>query len=206
MIVDDLYIVREGIKRLLSLSQDIEVICEAENGYEAIDKLAKHYIDIVLLDIEMPKLGGLETAKKIKEMYPKVKIIILTTFKEDEYIFSSIRLGINGFLLKDSDIDEINTCIRKVYSEKIVFDSAILPMLINAINDKEKPAKPDALSSLTEREFMIARMIVNGMSNSEIAKSLFITEGTVKNTISKILRKLNIQRRTQLNSLMGKDL
>ena len=200
MVADDSRIIREGMKKIFSLSEDIEVVCEAGNGYEVLEQLASHIIDIVLLDIEMPIMDGVKTAKLIREQYPQTKIIILTTYKEDEYIFSTIRLGVNGFLLKDSDVENIIFTIKSVDADNYIFDPKIMPRLIDAIDNRVHTVNSKKLNKLTQHELDIARMIVNGMSNSEIASILFISEGTVKNTVSKILKKMEIKRRTQLNA------
>ena len=200
MVDDDSRIIREGMKKIFSLSEDIEVVCEAGNGYEVLEQLASHIIDIVLLDIEMPIMDGVKTAKLIREQYPQTKIIILTTYKEDEYIFSTIRLGVNGFLLKDSDVENIIFTIQSVDADNYIFDPKIMPRLIDAIDNRVDTVNSKKLNKLTQHELDIARMIVNGMSNSEIASILFISEGTVKNTVSKILKKMEIKRRTQLNA------
>ena len=200
MVADDSRIIREGMKKIFSLSEDIEVGSEAGNGYEVLEQLASHIIDIVLLDIEMPIMDGVKTAKLIREQYPQTKIIILTTYKEDEYIFSTIRLGVNGFLLKDSDVENIIFTIKSVDADNYIFDPKIMPRLIDAIDNRVDTVNSKKLNKLTQHELDIARMIVNGMSNSEIASILFISEGTVKNTVSKILKKMEIKRRTQLNA------
>ena len=200
MVADDSRIIREGMKKIFSLSEDIEVVCEAGNGYEVLEQLASHIIDIVLLDIEMPIMDGVKTAKLIREQYPQTKIIILTTYKEDEYIFSTIRLGVNAFLLKDSDVENIIFTIKSVDADNYIFDPKIMPRLIDAIDNRVDTVNSKKLNKLTQHELDIARMIVNGMSNSEIASILFISEGTVKNTVSKILKKMEIKRRTQLNA------
>ena len=200
MVADDSRIIREGMKKIFSLSEDIEVVCEAGNGYEVLEQLASHIIDIVLLDIEMPIMDGVKTAKLIREQYPQTKIIILTTYKEDEYIFSTIRLGVNGFLLKDSDVENIIFTIKSVDADNYIFDPKIMPRLIDAIDNRVDTVNSKKLNKLTQHVLVIARMIVNGMSNSEIASILFISEGTVKNTVSKILKKMEIKRRTQLNA------
>jgi DNA-binding NarL/FixJ family response regulator len=112
MIADDQAIIREGIKKILSLDDEIEVICEASNGYEVIDQLSTHIIDIILMDVRMPKMDGIQATNLVKKQYPNVKIIILTTFNEDEYIFDGIKYGISGYLLKDSEIDYVVKSIK----------------------------------------------------------------------------------------------
>lgn len=206
MIADDQIIVREGLKKILSLDKEIEVVCEADNGYDVLEKLANHIIDIILMDVRMPKMDGIKTTSMVKDRYPKVKIIILTTFDEDEYLFEGIKNGISGYLLKDSEIDYIIKSIKEAYEDKMMFDPGITPKLVNAINnqnkDKTSTSKDEILSKLTEREIEIMKLVIKGKSNQEIADILFISEGTVKNYISKILKKLNLQRRTQLAAYM----
>lgn len=204
MIADDQLIVREGLKKILSLDKEIEVVCEAENGYDVLEKLSEHFVDIILMDVRMPKMDGIKAASIVKEKYPKVKIIILTTFNEDEYLFEGIKNGISGYLLKDSEIDYIIKSIKEAYENKMMFDPGVTSKLVNAINEhtEDKIPKDKILSKLTEREIEILNLVVKGRSNQEIADILFISEGTVKNYISKILKKLNLQRRTQLAAYM----
>ncbi|WP_079422970.1 response regulator transcription factor [Clostridium oryzae] len=203
MIADDQVIVREGIKKILSLDDDIEVVCEAANGYEVLNNLRKHIIDVILMDVRMPEMDGIKTSSIVKKQYPNMKIIILTTFNEDEYLFSGIKNGISGYLLKDSEIDFIIKSIKESYNDNMVFAPQVTPKLINALNSKNDDDKLDTskLNSLTEREQEIVQLIVQGKSNLEISHELFISEGTVKNSISKILKKLSLQRRTQLSAL-----
>jgi Response regulator containing a CheY-like receiver domain and an HTH DNA-binding domain len=202
LIADDQMIIREGIKRILSLADDIEIIGEAENGFETIKFLEEHITDIILLDIRMPKMNGLDAAKRIIFDHPSVGIIVLTTFKEDAYIFESIRMGIQGYILKDSDIDDIISCIRKVYNKKMVFDSDIMPVIVDAIKHEAKPTRIDDFKEkLSIREYEIALLIIEGKSNLEISNELYIAEGTVKNCVSKILNKLGLNRRAQLISM-----
>lgn len=204
MIADDQLIVREGLKKILSLDKEIEVVCEAENGYEVLEKLAGHFVDIILMDVRMPKMDGIKAASIVKDQYPKIKIIILTTFNEDEYLFEGIKNGISGYLLKDSGIDYIIKSIKEAYENKMMFDPSVTPKLVNAINSQpgEKISKGEILEKLTEREIEIMNLVIKGKSNQEIADILFISEGTVKNYISKILKKLDLQRRTQLAAYM----
>lgn len=204
MIADDQIIVREGLKKILSLDPEIQVICEAENGYEAIFQLSKNAVDVILMDVRMPKLDGIQATSKIKAQYPQTKIIILTTFNEDEYLFDGIKNGISGYLLKDSDIDLVLKSVKSAYQNKMIFDPDVTPKLVKAINNQQGPKLP-TVDCLTERERQIAKMIVKGQSNLEIASELFLSEGTVKNTVSSILKKLKLKRRTQLISYMLKN-
>lgn len=200
MIADDQIVVREGLKKILSLDPEIHIVCEAGNGYEALAQLSEHTVDVILMDVRMPKMDGIQASGRIKQQFPQVKIIILTTFNEDEYLFDGIKSGISGYLLKDSDIDLVIRSIKNACQNKMVFDPGVTPKLIHALSSTQKPIPP-ALDCLTAREQQIAKLIAEGKSNLEIANALFLSEGTVKNAISKILRKLNLERRTQLSAL-----
>lgn len=206
MIADDQAIVREGLKKILSLDDEIEVVSEASNGYEVLENLSKHIVDIILMDVRMPKMDGIKCSNLVKKDYPNIKIIILTTFNEDEYIFDGIESGISGYLLKDSEIDYIIKSIKEAFNNKMMFDPSVTPKLINALSNKStKPSKAEILDLLTAREKDIVKLVIDGKSNNEISDILFISEGTVKNYISKILKKLNLQRRTQLSALFLKN-
>ena len=205
MIADDQVVVREGLKKILSLDPEIQVVCEAGNGYEVLSQLGEHIVDVILMDVRMPKMDGIQATGRIKVQYPKVKIIILTTFNEDEYLFNGIKSGISGYLLKDSDVDFIIRSIKNAYQDKMIFDPDVTPKLIKAINAAGQEPEPlPAMDGLTERERQIVKLIAQGQSNLEIANALFISEGTVKNAVSKILNKLKLQRRTQLFALFHK--
>lgn len=195
MIADDQVIVREGLKKILSLDDEIEVICEAEDGYDVINKLREHIVDIILMDVRMPKMDGIKTTNLVKKQYPKINIIILTTFDEDEYIFNGIKSGISGYLLKDSEIDYILKSVKEAYNNKMMFDPVVTPKLVNALNlsNNINSTNKEILSVLTEREMEITKLVTSGKSNKEISETLFISEGTVKNYISKILKKLKLQ-------------
>ncbi|KHD38396.1 LuxR family transcriptional regulator [Clostridium acetobutylicum] len=207
MIADDQVIVREGLKKILSLDDKIEVVCEAEDGYDVINKLREHIVDIILMDVRMPKMDGIKTTNLVKKQYPKINIIILTTFDEDEYIFNGIKSGISGYLLKDSEIDYILKSVKEAYNNKMMFDPVVTPKLINALNlsNNINSTNKEILSVLTEREMEITKLVTSGKSNKEISETLFISEGTVKNYISKILKKLKLQRRTQLSAIFIND-
>lgn len=200
MIADDQIVVREGLKKILSLDAEIEVVCEAGNGYEVLSQLNGHAVDVILMDVRMPKMDGIQAAGKIKERYPHVKIIILTTFNEDEYLFDGIKSGISGYLLKDSEIDYVLKSIKEAFQGKMIFDPSVTPKLIQAINGRRE--EPPPCDGLTEREWQIVKRVARGESNLEIANALFLSEGTVKNAISKILKKLHLQRRTQIAAFL----
>lgn len=202
MIVDDQTLIREGLKMMLSICSDIEVVGEAINGREAIDKLKEISTDIILMDIRMPVMDGVEAVKIIKEMYRKIKVIILTTFNEDEYIFQGLKNGADGYILKDVKSDEIINGIKTVYNGHILLQPEIatkVVMALNSVRDKEKDSlRKTIIEELTPREMEVAMLVAKGKSNREICDELYLTEGTVKNHLSKILGKLELRDRTQL--------
>lgn len=195
---------RDGLKKILSLDSEIQVTCEAEDGAEVLQRLEEgHLADVILMDVRMPRMDGIQASEKVHSRFPSVKIIILTTFNEDEYLFRGIRTGISGYLLKDSDIDYILKSIHEAYAGNMVFDPGVTPKLVGAVNRGQPPVQAD----LTNRENEIAQLVALGESNQEIASELYLSEGTVKNTISRILKKRGLQRRTQLTAqiLGGQD-
>lgn len=203
MIVDDQTLIREGIKMMLSICSDIEIVGEAQNGREAIEKLKEVSPDVILMDIRMPVMDGVEAVKRIKEMYKKIKIIILTTFNEDEYIFEGLKNGADGYILKDVRSDEIVNGIRTVYNGNVLLQPEIATKVVMALNnikrDNEKNSiRRTIIEELTPREMEVAMLVAKGKSNREICDELFLTEGTVKNHLSKILGKLELRDRTQL--------
>ncbi len=211
-IVDDQEIIREGLKMMLSLYDDeINIVGEATNGLEALDLIAdkNNLIDIVLTDIRMPKLNGVEFTKISKDRFPHIKVIVLTTFNEDEYILNSLKNGAYGFLLKDSKSDELVNAIKYVNEGNLLLTGNVankLPTLLlnNNINNKIVLNQENIVDKLTSRELDIANLVSQGLSNKEISSKLFLTEGTVKNYVTKILDKLNLKSRVEL-TLFFKD-
>lgn len=196
LIVDDEALIKDSLKIILSLEEDIEVIGTANNGQEAIEMCREQNIDIVLLDIRMPIMDGVLATKYIKEINKNIKIIILTTFKDDEYIEQAMKYGAAGYILKNQSTDSIINAIRIVYNGNAVFNDEVLKS-ISSMLKKEKKKSIEELN-LTEREFEILKLIGEGMSNKEIASKLFLSEGTVRNYVTELLNKLNLRDRTQL--------
>lgn len=207
LIVDDQSLIREGLSMMLSLYDEIFLVGEASNGKEALDILGKSEVDLVLMDIRMPVIDGVEATKIIKEKYPHVKVLILTTFKEDEYIFEGLINGADGYLLKDISSEELVRAIETVYKGNVLLQPEVAKKIMGALNDKkaQKDNKKDLLKELTKREYEIAILIGEGKSNKEISEILCITEGTVKNHITNILDKLNLKDRTQLALYISKE-
>ncbi|HHV45747.1 MAG TPA: response regulator transcription factor [Tissierellia bacterium] len=202
LIVDDQALIREGLSLMLDLYDEIEIAGEANNGEEAIDFLKKEEIDVILMDIRMPVMDGVEATKVIKEKYPNTRVIILTTFNEDEYIFKGLKNGADGYILKDVSSKELVNIIKSVHNGEILFHGDVAKTIASAVTDKKDSKKEDLFHRLTPRESEIAKLIGKGKSNKEIGEILFITEGTVKNHVTKILDKLELRDRTQLALLI----
>ncbi|NLP14724.1 MAG: response regulator transcription factor [Clostridium sp.] len=196
MIVDDQPIVRDGLELILSLSDEIEVLCAASNGEEAVELCEKHQPDIILMDIRMPVMDGVKATKVIKERYPKVKIIVFTTFNDDNFIFEALKNGASSYLLKDVESEELINTIRIIHLGGTMLQNSVAARLVNKMNELSE--QKSSIDNLTQREREISKLVAEGLSNKEIASKLFITEGTVKNHISSILSKLGLSHRTQI--------
>lgn len=201
MLVDDEQLIRSGLKIMLETYPDIEVIHQAGNGREAFECCKIEVPDVVLMDIRMPVSTGIEGTKLIKEAYPEVKIVMVTTFQDTEYIVEAMQYGASGYLLKDSSYEAIYDGIKVALSGKVVMDATVSEKLV--MQPKSPAAstenKTDISSlGLTEREIELIRLVSQGLNNKEISEALFLSEGTVKNNISTILSKLALRDRTQL--------
>lgn len=195
MITDDHSMIREGLKNLLELDGDIEVIAEAVDGEDCLDKLLTVTPDVLLLDINMPKMNGLEVLKKLKERKSKVKVLVLTVHNETEYLMKAVEIGINGYVLKDSESSELKKAICAINDG----ENYIQPSLIPSLNSKmiEKNEDEIKIESLTKRELQVLKELAIGKFNRDIAKEMEISERTVKNHISSIFKKLDVTDRTQ---------
>lgn len=189
IIIDDDALVRDSLCRILK-TKGMQVLATGSDGNEAIDLYAKHLPDVLLMDIRMQTVNGLEATKQILSTYPDAKILLITTFQDDEYIHEAIELGCSGYILKQN-ISGIVPAIEAVFSNQLVFDSNI----VEKISGKTKKSLSDDLSS---REKDILTLVAEGLNNKEIAGKLFLSEGTVRNYISTMLEKLNLRDRTQL--------
>lgn len=195
MLADDHVLMREGIKHLLEFDGSIEVIAEASDGVECLEKLKNINPDILLLDINMPNKNGIEVLEELKKNKNSVKVLMLTVHSEVEYLVKAIDIGANGYILKDSGSIELKNAINAIISDDSYIQPSLLPALnsrlINRDMDKEK------LDSLTKRELEILKQVAEGMFNKEIANNLSISERTVKNHISNIFKKIDVSDRTQ---------
>lgn len=195
MIVDDHKMMREGIRQLLELDGDIKVIAEAKDGLECMDCLSVEQPDVLLLDINMPNMNGIETLKEIKKKKYNFKVLMLTVHNEVEYLLKAVDIGVDGYILKDSDSDELKNAIFSVYNGDNFIQPCLIPLLnskmISRDNDKVK------IESLTKRELEILILVSQGMFNKQIAEVCDIRERTVKNHISNIFKKIDVSDRTQ---------
>lgn len=208
IIIDDQRILAEGLKLLLSQEEDIEVAAIGENGLEAVELVEALKPDVVLMDIQMPVMNGVEAIKRIKEKHPEVHCLILTTFSDDAYIFEGIRNGAAGYLLKDASPKEIAEALRIVFKGGALIQPDVAAKMLkqfSALANHRMPVtaengdnESDQFSELTERERDIVILVAEGLSNLEIGEKLFLTEGTVKNNLTRILQKLELRDRTQL--------
>lgn len=195
MIVDDHSMVREGLKQLLELDGDIIVTAEAGDGVECLKLLEENVPQVILLDINMPNMNGLEVLEKIKEKKINTKVIILTVHNEIEYLLKAVEIGIDGYMLKDSDSNELKKAISSVISG----ENYIQPNLIPLLNSKmiERDMDKEKIELLTKREVEVLRLLAYGSYNKDIGEALNISERTVKNHISSIFKKIDVGDRTQ---------
>jgi len=202
LLADDQDILTEGLKLLLGAEEDIEIVGTANNGKKAYDLCRIRKPDLVLMDIQMPEVNGVEATAMIKKDFPQIKIIVLTTFNDDEYIFDALKNGASGYMLKDASPMEILEAVRTVFNGGALIQSEVAVKVIDqfsqlAKDTGDKHIDPKA-ELLTDREIEICRLIAEGKNNKEIADELYLSQGTVKNYITKMLLKLDLRDRTQL--------
>ena len=198
LIVDDEKLIRDGLKIILSTYEDIEVVGLCEDGYDALGFCRKEPVDIILMDIRMPKCDGVLGTRIIKEEFEDIKILILTTFSDMEYIQEALKYGASGYLLKDSSYDLICEGIKAAIKGNIVVHPEIANKILSNIPEEQKAIKEAKSYGLTDRELTIIREMAKGHTNKEIGEKLYLSEGTVKNNITTILSKLNLRDRTQI--------
>lgn len=204
MIVDDQRLMREGLRTILDLEQDMTVVSLAENGKDALDKIPNAQPDVVLMDIRMPVMDGVECTGIMKQQHPNIKVLILTTFDDDEFIIDALKNGAVGYILKDLSSEKLVTAIRDAYNGNSIMQPEIAAKLISHITGVSRDNAHSSESSemqkeeLTDREKDVLKLVGKGMSNTEIAKKLYISEGTVKNYISSLYDKLDINERNKL--------
>lgn len=197
LVCDDQEIVCEGLKRILEADLDIKVVGIANNGVEALEQIEKVKPDLVLLDLKMPVMNGIITTRKIREKSADIRILILTTFDDDEWLFDAIRNGASGYLLKDRPRSELIDAIKGTIKGGSYIDPAVAGKLMNNIAQSAPQRSTTIEISLSDREIEILKLLAMGLSNADIAKRLYLSEGTVRNYTSGIFTKLNVSDRTQ---------
>lgn len=203
LIADDQELIRQSLQIVLSNKSGIEVTDVASNGQEVIQCIRREKPDVILMDIRMPKLDGVQCTKIIKENYPQIKIIILTTFDDDEYVYNALKFGASGYLLKGVSMDELENAIKTVYSGKAMINPDIATKVLQlfsrmAQSDYTISVGTRGMEELTKTEWKIIAQVETGATNKEIAEALNLSDGTVRNYLSTILNKLDLRDRTQL--------
>ncbi len=202
-IADDQELIRQSLQIVLGINEDMEVTGTAADGREVLRSVRKSQPDVILMDIRMPEVDGVQCTKIIKEQYPQIKIIVLTTFDEDDYIFSALKYGASGYLLKGVSMEELSDAIRKVSAGQAIINAAVATKVVHmfskmAQSSLTSPTAGKTLELLSRTEKQVVREVGGGLSNKEIARRLSLSEGTVRNYLSTILSKLELRDRTQL--------
>ncbi|HEX6951962.1 MAG TPA: response regulator transcription factor [Gaiellaceae bacterium] len=197
LVADDQAMVRAGFRMLLADEPDIEVVAEASNGVEAVDKVERFHPTVVLMDIRMPELDGLQATRRILAADPTARILILTTFDLDQYIYEALRVGASGFVLKDDPPEQLIAAIHTVAAGDALLSPAVTRRVIHQFTHIPRATPPRELDELTVRERDILGLIAEGLSNAEIGQRLYISETTVKTHVTHILQKLNLRDRVQ---------
>ena len=203
MIADDQELIRESLKIVLNMNPDMEVVGVAENGQETVERVRVQKPDVILMDVRMPILDGVQCTKLIKEAYPEIRIIILTTFDDDEYVYNALKYGASGYLLKGVSVPELTQAVRTVFSGGAMINPNIAGKVVKlfsrlAQGDFSVPVEEGAAALLTRTERKVAVLVGRGLANKEIAEKLCLSEGTVRNNLSTALSKLDLRDRTQL--------
>ncbi len=197
LVADDQSLVRAGFRMLLADQPDIEVVAEAADGREAVDKAARFQPTVILMDIRMPELDGLGATRRILAADPGARILILTTFDLDEYIYEALSAGASGFVLKDDPPEQLLEAIRTVAAGDALLSPAVTKRVIREFTRVPRVTPPAGVEELTEREREVFRLIVEGLSNAEIGEQLFISDTTVKTHVTHVLQKLGLRDRVQ---------
>ena len=212
LLVDDQTLIRQGIRLLLEMEADIQVVGQAANGRDALEQAGALHPDVVLMDVRMPEMDGVAATRELGGRFPEIKVIILTTFEDDETVFEGLKAGARGYLLKDISSEEMAAAVRRVAAGEALIEPRLTRKVLAefsrlaAATDKPPAPRPATLADpLTERELEVLRALARGLSNREIAEELVITEGTVKNHVSSLIDKLGVRDRTQA-ILKGQEL
>jgi DNA-binding NarL/FixJ family response regulator len=197
LVADDQSMIRAGFRMLLAGEPDVEIVAEARTGLEAIEKASRFQPDVILMDIRMPELDGLEATRRILAADRHARVLILTTFDLDEYVFEALNAGASGFVLKDDPPEQLIAAVRTVSAGESLLSPGVTTRVIQEFARRSRPAPPKELEELTAREQEVLRLIAAGLSNAEIGERLFISDTTVKTHVTHVLQKLNLRDRVQ---------
>lgn len=197
LICDDQVVVTDGLEMILAADPDIEVVGMAHDGAEALELIPDTHPDLVLMDLKMPGVNGIQATREIKQRYPEVKVLVLTTFGEDEWVFDAVRSGAAGYLLKGTPRAELVAAIKGTAAGETFIDPSIGGTLLSHVAKTTTQHDTTITADLSERELEILKLLASGLTNTEIAARLFLSKGTVRNYISAILTKLDVEDRTQ---------
>ena len=197
LLCDDQAVIRDGLEMLLTLEKDFQVVGSAQDGHEAVELAGKKSPDLILMDLKMPGMNGIEATREIRKKYSNIKILVLTTYDDDEWVFDAIRAGASGYLLKDTPRQKIIEAIRGTVDGKSFVDPAVAGKLMSQVANNQTQPASILTDKLTERELDVLRLLAKGMTNPDIAGTLHLSEGTVRNHVSAILEKLGVSDRTQ---------
>ncbi len=197
LICDDQYVVREGLKAIFETDKAIQVVGTAADGAEALDLIPQLQPNLVLMDLKMPVMNGVQATRHIRQKYPDIKILVLTTYDADEWVFDAIRSGAAGYLLKDTQREGLIAAVEDTMAGKTPVDAAVAGKLFTHVLQGTSAPQSTLIDTLTEREKDVLRLLGAGLSNADIAARLYFSEGTVRNYISSILNKLGLADRTQ---------
>ena len=204
LVVDDQRVVRDGLALLLRVAPDVDLVGTAENGQVALDRLDELAPDVVLMDLRMPVLDGVEATRRIRAGHPTVQVIVLTTYADDESVFAALRAGARGYLTKDADADEIVRAVQRVHAGEAMLDTSVQARLLDAFGGAPPASAPvpgaaagDLPDDLTPREAEVLALIAEGLSNTEIARRLVVSEATVKTHVNRLFAKTGVRDRAQ---------
>lgn len=197
VICDDQALIRDGLEMLLQLERDIEVVGLAQDGAEAVELTARCSPDLVLMDLKMPGMNGIEATRQIRACFPAVKVLVLTTYDDDEWVFDAIRAGASGYLLKDTPRAEVIRAIRGTVAGQSFVDPQVTRKLLRQVASQQTHPPTHITDKLTAREVDVLHLLAQGFTNADIAGRLYLSEGTVRNHVSAILAKLDVADRTQ---------
>ena len=197
LICDDQDLVCEGLRAILEASPEIQVAGVAHDGAEAVELVEKSQPDVVLMDLKMPIMNGLQATQAIRQKHPQVKVLVLTTYDADEWVFDAIRSGAAGYLLKNTPREALVRAIKDTVEGKTPVDSAVAGKLFSRLTSNTPEPESSTFKDLTERDLDVLRLVARGLTNADIAQRLFLTEGTVRNYVSQVLMKLGVTDRTQ---------